>query len=169
MGEWAFLGDMAELARYSIITGYCQCLGAKSILDVGCGLGVLAERLKPLDYAGYLGVDFSAEAVGNAQAAHGDGRTRFTLADAAKFQPEGAFDAIVFNECLYYLDDPALVLAGYARALAPKGRFIISIHRTPRNERVWPQVDKVAAAVDAVTVTNQAGTAWVVKLMAPRA
>ncbi len=168
-GEWAFLEGVAELSRYSIITGYCQWLEVKSVLDVGCGQGVLAERLKPLDYAAYLGVDFSAEAVSAAQAAHGDRRTRFVTGDAAVFQPDGRFDAIVFNECLYYLDDPAQVLADYARALAtPNGRFIVSIHRTPRNERVWPLIDKVAAVVDAVTVTNQAGTAWIVKLMAPR-
>lgn len=167
-GAWNYLGGMAELSRYSIITGYCHRLRAKTILDVGCGHGALAQSLKPLTYERYLGIDFSPEAIRRAVETQADLRTRFAVAEGAGFEPAERFDTIIFNECLYYLDDPETVVRSYARALSPKGRFIVSIHKTLRNWRTWPAIEKVLVVQDCVTVTNLAKTAWTIKVLVPR-
>ena len=45
-GELAYYGDLRQLARYSVLVGYIRHLGPEvSVLDVGCGAGLLAERL----------------------------------------------------------------------------------------------------------------------------
>src|ERR671915_311901 len=45
-GDWDYLSDLEQAARFSVIAGHIQVLkpGA-SILDVGCGKGTLRERL----------------------------------------------------------------------------------------------------------------------------
>jgi 2-polyprenyl-3-methyl-5-hydroxy-6-metoxy-1,4-benzoquinol methylase len=71
-----------------------------SLLDVGCGEGVLQRRLRALGYARYLGIDSSEEAIARAQTER-DARTEFRCADAETYMPQDRFDVIVFNEVLY--------------------------------------------------------------------
>src|SRR4051794_24249026 len=47
-----------EAARYGVLTGYVATIGeGPSILDIGCGAGILRSRLAREHFARYLGVD----------------------------------------------------------------------------------------------------------------
>jgi len=50
---WDYLGDIRQLGRYSIIDGYFEFFyyGKGSILDLGCGQGVLLERLNHTNFS----------------------------------------------------------------------------------------------------------------------
>ena len=154
-GKWRFLRGIENIAGLAAILGYCEFLDPKSILDVGCGEGLLAGKLRLLPYEDYLGLDVSGEAI--AQAGRlADGRTGFTVAQAGSFDPGRRFDVIVFNQSLYYLPDPAAILTRYRQFLARDGRFIISMVDSPRSRAAWRQVRRVLRVEDQmVTVQNK--------------
>ena len=170
-GKWDYLRGIGELGRFSILVGYCHFLkpGGR-ILEIGCGEGILQERLDRTRYSRYVGVDVSAEAVDRATARGGDDRTTFVCADAALWQPEETFDLIVFNECLEYFDDPLAVVRHYEPALAPGGAFLVSMFtgvETARTLRIWKWLESAYAVEDATRVTNKAGISWILKVLKP--
>ena len=55
-----------------------------------------------------------------------DERTTFICADANTYEPTERFDAIIFNESLYYLDAPTAVMDRCMRALNEDGMIIVS-------------------------------------------
>jgi SAM-dependent methyltransferase len=169
-GKWDYLRGIGELGRFSILVGYCHFLkpGGR-ILEIGCGEGLLAERLDPRRFSRYLGVDIAEEALRRA-AARADDRVRFVCADAALWQPEETFDLVVFNECLEYFDDPLAVVRRYEPALAPGGAFLVSMFtgvETARTLRIWRWLESVYAVEDATRVTNKAGISWILKVLKP--
>jgi SAM-dependent methyltransferase len=85
-GYWERMDVLPELGRYSIIAGYCNFLKPQgSILDIGCGKGLLAKRLsRGLDTL-YLGVDLSTFAIDQARAANLLS-TQFIAANATTFR-----------------------------------------------------------------------------------
>jgi SAM-dependent methyltransferase len=89
------------------------------ILDLGCGDGVLTERLVAAGTE-VVGIDadpamVAAAAEKGLDARVGDGRR---LAFAAEF------DAVFSNAALHWMGEPAPVVAGVFRALKPGGRFV---------------------------------------------
>ena len=86
-GTWKYLETIGSLAGQVSILGYCQYLAPNSILDVGCGAGFLASKLKVLPYKSYLGIDISAEAIAQARKLQ-DERIQFAVADATGLSPQ---------------------------------------------------------------------------------
>ncbi len=164
-GDWAFLENLAELAHHSVIAGYCAHVAARSVLDIGCGAGMLTPRLRHPELQSYVGIDFSAAAIGQAVAAAPS--ASFEVADAVTYQPARRFDVIVCNEVLYYLDDPLAVVRRYLDYLEPRGHFIVSVHDRSSQNGVWTEIGKALAVRDSVTLTNGDGVSWRVKLMQP--
>lgn len=165
-GQWEYLRKMDSLAGLVSILGYCQFLNPISILDAGCGEGLLAEKLKILPYKSYLGMDVSKEAIAIATNRLGDDRSRFTVADAWAFETDERFDVIVFNQSLYYLTDPAGILKKYRAMLNPGGRIIVSMVDNARTRSVWRLIDPVFGIEDAMTTMQGKGTV-VTKVMQP--
>ena len=165
-GQWEYLRKMDSLAGLVSILGYCQFLNPASILDAGCGEGLLAEKLKILPYKSYLGMDVSREAIAIATNRLGDDRSRFTVADAWAFETDERFDVIVFNQSLYYLTDPAGILKKYRAMLNPGGRIIVSMVDNARTRCVWRLIDPVFGTEDAMTTIQGKGTV-VSKVMQP--
>lgn len=91
------------------------------ILDVGCGDGVLTERIVEAG-ARVIGLDSSEEMV---EAARARGIDAF-VADAEHMDVErfGAFDAVFSNAALHWMLDPDAVACGIFRALRDGGRFV---------------------------------------------
>ena len=156
-GQWDYLRRMDSLAGLVSILGYCQFLNPASILDAGCGEGLLAEKLKLLPYTSYLGIDVSREAIASATARLGDDRSLFAVADAWDFETDHRFDVIVFNQSLYYLADPAALLAKYQAMLAPNGRLIVSMVDNARTRAVWRLTDPHLRVEDAMTTIHGKG------------
>jgi SAM-dependent methyltransferase len=89
------------------------------ILDLGCGDGALTAEIKASG-AGVLGVDLSDELL--AVARMKGLNVRKVDGHALDFVSE--FDAVFSNAALHWMRKPELVIAGVARALRPRGRFV---------------------------------------------
>lgn len=100
------------------------------ILDVGCGIGSLEERLESYDV---LGIDQSEEMVHTAR--HRTG-AHFFQGDARSLPfATGAFDAVVFVATLEFIPDVNYAISEAIRVLDPDGTFIALVLNT-RSEYV---------------------------------
>ena len=164
-GEWTWLARPGELARYGVLSMYALELkpGGK-VLDVGCGEGLLRDRLHPRAFSEYIGIDFE-EAIQRA-APRIDDRTRFVVADMNFFVPDVAFDTIVFNESLYLFRDVAGALLRYESFLAPGGILLVSMHGGPKTAEIWRLLADRYPVLDSVTLTNRDGSAWTCQALA---
>lgn len=166
-GKWNYLRNDDELPRYAILAGYLneRCSGG-SILDLGCGDGVLCERLTPGSYGKYLGIDISAEAVARAAALDLAG-ARFACADVEQFELDESFDAIVINEVLYYFRDPVRVVERFAEALTARGVMLASMYLPSMKtiRRQVAEIDRRASRHHTYTVEHgETGKAWAIKI-----
>lgn len=162
-GQWEFMRAVDELARYSVIAGYVHHLHpGGSVLDVGSGEGILLDHLKPFGVSRYLGIDLSEEAVKQG-ASRAGGPSSFLAADAEQYRPTGRWDAIVFNECVYYFEDPVGTVLGYRDGLAEGGTFIVSTFRSRRSDVIAERLKEKLSLLEEVAVSNRKGT-WVVRL-----
>ena len=91
----------------------------ESILDLGCGDGVLTQKLVDAG-AAVVGVDADPQMVAAALGRGLDVR----LGDARQLAFDEAFDAVFSNAALHWVGAPAQVTAGVARALKPGGRYV---------------------------------------------
>ena len=89
------------------------------ILDLGCGDGVLTEKLAALG-AEVVAVDASAAQVRASLERGLDAR----VADAGDLPFEHEFDAVFSNAALHWMLEPDRVIASAWRALRPGGRFV---------------------------------------------
>ncbi|RPJ83390.1 MAG: class I SAM-dependent methyltransferase, partial [Acidobacteria bacterium] len=89
------------------------------ILDLGCGDGALTAEIRALG-ADVVGVDLSEELL--AVARMKGLAVRKVDGHALDFVSE--FDAVFSNAALHWMRKPRLVIAGVARALRSRGRFV---------------------------------------------
>jgi SAM-dependent methyltransferase len=166
-GHWELMRGLDELARYSVIAGYLHHLApGGSVLDVGCGEGLLADHLHPFGPSRYLGVDLSEAAIGQA-AARTDAETSFVAADAESYVPPGRWNAVVFNECVYYFRDPLGTVRRYEDFLEEGGVFVVSTFRSRRADVIVRRLLEEYRCLEETAITNRKGT-WVVRVLAPR-
>jgi 2-polyprenyl-6-hydroxyphenyl methylase/3-demethylubiquinone-9 3-methyltransferase len=156
-GQLAYFGDMDELARYSILTGYVRHLGGQpTIVDIGCGGGLLRRHLQGLPFASYLGIDISDVAVRQAMTL-ADDRTTFVCDDVITSDIPAA-DVIVLNEVLYFVEDPGALLGRIATVLHPGGRLMVSMWRHSGDHLLWAQLGRRFPLEDQVDVRNPASS-----------
>ena len=164
-GFWDNLKSVEELAHYSIIVGYFGFLKkGGSLLDIGCGEGLLQQRIGPENYSDYTGIDLAAEGVKTAKLKE-DAKTAFLVADMKTFRSDKQFDAIIFNEVIYYA--PVLkTLQQYATMLKPDGVFILSNFDSQNDKIPWNDISNYFPTYDETVVINKNGMRWVVKVLA---
>lgn len=102
-----------------------------SVLDVGCGNGVLYPFLTTsgMAAAAYRGIDVSSRMIDLAQRAHGDSGATFEDGSFADEVASGArYDTIIFNGVLEFFDDQEATLKAAAAMLSDKedARIIVS-------------------------------------------
>ncbi|MDG4765257.1 class I SAM-dependent methyltransferase [Solwaraspora sp. WMMD406] len=158
-GRWDYLGDPAERYRFTALAGQIHRYAPDSVLDLGCGQGLLYEALGGPAFAGrYVGVDWSAAALppaARAARAARPARHGFVCADLTRLPLRASFDLAVLGEVLYYLPDPVAALADVDRLLVPGGRLLLSIYR-PRPDRPGPWPAAVDALVEALVADGAA-------------
>ena len=158
-GAYEYFGDLDELPRYSVIAGYLRWLGGEpAILDVGCGYGLLRQRIEGIPFARYVGVDPLAPAIERASELR-DERTSFVEADlvAAVGRPpieRAGFDVCTAIDVLYVSDDPPAVLDAVREALRPGGHLLACNLRHSGDAGLARLIDERFTAVDAVEVRN---------------
>ncbi len=102
--------------------------GARRILDVGCGTGILASRIQ--QEAGpaveVFGCDWSAGMLERAVARNS--RVGWLQADAADLPfGDAAFDAVVTTEAFHWFPDQGSALREFKRVLRPGGTVQIAL------------------------------------------
>jgi 2-polyprenyl-3-methyl-5-hydroxy-6-metoxy-1,4-benzoquinol methylase len=170
-GRWDFLAGLSELARFSVLAGYiCHLKPGGTVLDTGCGQGVLLRRLPVSCYSRYVGIDVSGSAISVARE-HGNERSTFLAADCEEYSPSEHFDVIVFNEVLCCLRDPLRVVERYARSLNPGGLLLVSLCTAARGSAtVLGQLKRAYATVDEVRVVHSGRKiTWVCTALRPEA
>ena len=128
---------MAELSkqhwsaeRYAATAHFVPAFGApvvelldpqpgERILDLGCGDGVLTEKIARLG-ATVVAVDAAPDMVAAAKARGLDAR----VVPGQSLAFEGEFDAVFSNAALHWMRPQEAVLDGVRRALTPGGRFV---------------------------------------------
>jgi 2-polyprenyl-3-methyl-5-hydroxy-6-metoxy-1,4-benzoquinol methylase len=159
-GVLDYYGDLRELARYSVLIGYLRARGgAPSVLDVGCGVGLLRERLPAEAVGRFVGTDPSEVAIQRAREAHPGDEFAVTDMPGAALGP---FDVVVCNEMLYYAEDLDALLARLHDLLVPGGWLLSSIVRHPGDVTLHRALDARFTQRDAVVVQSQTGpgNAW---------
>lgn len=111
-GDWQHLEDPRQVIRYQTIAQHITSRGLRSVLDVGCGTAQL-RRFLP-DSVQYLGIEPSALAVAESHAP-------VIHTTAESFTDPGPWGMVIFNECLYYCQDPA----GLLQSFAPRTRYML--------------------------------------------
>ncbi len=104
---------------------------ARRILDIGCGTGLLAERIRSeLPESQVVGCDFSRGMLSQAQEHE---RADALVQGSALALPfaDGRFDAIVSTEAFHWFPDQRQALAEFLRVLTPKGRLLVSLVNPP--------------------------------------
>jgi SAM-dependent methyltransferase len=167
-GQWRFLHRLDELTRYSLIVGYIQFLKPGGcVLDVGCGEGILLEKLSSI-VSRYVGVDISQTAFQQA-AKKADVRSCFVQAAAQDYVPTESFDAIIFNEVLYYFEQPLELVQRHESWLRSDGIFITSLYqKSARANAIRRRLKRRYKTIDEVSISRKSEV-WTINVFAPKA
>src|ERR1700730_6551518 len=128
-GDWQGADSPTHAPPYAAIAEILHSFSADgSVVDVGCGEAALRAWL-PRD-ARYIGIEPSGAAV--QIALERNTSTNIVHTRAENFDSCGErFDCIVFNEILYYVDDPIGLLRKYAALVRQRGLILCSIYQKP--------------------------------------
>ena len=113
-------------------------LAGRSVLDIGCGGGILADSMARKD-AHVLGIDLSTRALRVAQLHALEAQTpkvdyREVSAEALALEMPQAFDTVTCMEMLEHVPDPGSVVKACASLVKPGGWvFFSTLNRTPKS------------------------------------
>ena len=109
----------------------------ETILDLGCGDGVLTARISETG-ANVLGIDSSSEMVKAAEARG----IRAVVADGEALEFAQEFDAVFSNAALHWMNDQGAVMLGVRRALRAGGRFVAEFGGAGNTKTVIDAIDR---------------------------
>jgi SAM-dependent methyltransferase len=144
-----------------------------AVLEIGCGEGAFLESLLSHQDVTYVGIDFSEVAIGRARRRFAplieSGAVRFEIGDGRAYPAQaGAFDAVIFPDCIEYLGEVEPLLDHYARALKPGGLIGLTQWLSVRPLRIWRRMKRWGSVVNEAVVNTAWGGAWLVATLSPR-
>jgi trans-aconitate methyltransferase len=170
-GGWDYLAEESEAGHYLAITQLCgQYLANRSLLDVGCGTGILVgylQRHAGMAASSYLGVDFAQQAIDQARASCPG--ARFSRLDYSLDAVAGRYDGVIFNETLYCFDDPLAMIDKCIVDNMHAGSLLIVSMYGDHHEAVWDALASTCDTVDERVVENALGVRWKIRALRPRA
>lgn len=106
-----------------------------TVLDVGCGAGLLSEALAK-EGASVAAIDLAPELIKVARLHRLESGVevdyRLQSAESLAAEAPGSFDAVTCMEMLEHVPDPPSIIAACAKLLKPGGRlFLSTLNRTP--------------------------------------
>ncbi|GJE45341.1 SAM-dependent methyltransferase [Methylobacterium soli] len=128
---WRFATSPYERDKYAATLAALPRAHYRSVLEVGCSIGVLTRALS-LRCDALLALDVAEAALAQAHARSADAaHVRFARRRVPEEWPDGRFDLIVLSEVVYYLDaaDVERLVARLRAALAPGGDVVL-VHWT---------------------------------------
>lgn len=127
IGNYDGSQDEFQWGRYALIGQLIKQKKSAEVLDVGCGYGLLRDFIP--ESCRYTGIDISRVATDNVL----DRRPNdvFIACDIEKWQADAAFDAAVFSEVLYYVEDVSRTLERLAELLRHGGLVVASFYNHP--------------------------------------
>ena len=135
-GEFRPLHDINP-SRLAWINGLSPLAGA-SVLDVGCGGGILADAMARAG-AVVTGIDLAAKALRVAQLHALEAQTtgvhyREISAEGLAAEQAGSFDTVTCMEMLEHVPDPASVVRACASLVKPGGwMYFSTLNRSPKS------------------------------------
>ncbi|MFB6453968.1 class I SAM-dependent methyltransferase [Chitinophaga sp. Hz27] len=157
-GSWDVLKSEKENARQETARQLIYKYAFNgTLLEVGCGEGLLQQHLNPDAYTFFTGVDFSAIAI-NRAAALNDHKTSYIVADMEVYTPPHLIDLILFNESIYYAKNPLDLLRRYMPFLRDNGVMMTSIFSTGNNLKIIKQIHESFDIVDEIITSNERGS-----------
>jgi SAM-dependent methyltransferase len=99
----------------------------KRVLDVGCGTGILSDRIYRWGADDVFGVDPSARMIEKAESLRS--RVSFTTGSAEQLPyANSTFDVVASSLVMHYIENLALPFGEVARVLKPGGQFVFTMH-----------------------------------------
>jgi len=133
------------------------------VLDLGCGLGKVAEYISDITGAKFLGIDFSKKVIEWIQKQTSLKRDRLNFQvkniNDIDYKPE-TFDAIIAIDTLYFVEDLDITISKLKTILKPKGQLALfwGQQRKPDEsmEILEPDKTKLAKALQKAGLTFEA-------------
>ena len=103
-------------------------LEGKEVLDLGCGYGWHCGYAAGQGAARVLGIDLSRRMIGEAERRNPGDRIEYRVCGIEEYEyPEGAWDCVVSNLALHYIEDIESVFRRVYRTLRRGGAFLFNI------------------------------------------
>ena len=129
-------GKIRESDIYPMIREWAERINATKILDVGCGQGILSEKLNLNDKT-YNGIDLSPRLIARAKELYNAPNRTFDVGSAYKLSaPASSFDALIAVNLFHLLEDITAASKEFIRVLKPGGHFYI-ITANPAAYDLW--------------------------------
>jgi ubiquinone/menaquinone biosynthesis C-methylase UbiE len=149
---WSAFYDLPWIQRavyrapHDAVAAELRASPCRSVLDVGCGTGLLAARLRrELPGSCVTGCDFSRGML--AQARAHDPAGAWVQGDAGRLPfRSGAFDAVVSTEAFHWFPDQRAALREFRRVLHPHGRIMLVLVN-PRFAAAGRLAERASAAM----------------------
>ena len=122
--EWDKINESAQLGANKIAHIFSEYITDKSILDVGCGTGVLIEFLQKLKAKDITGIDISKKMIEIAANKHKN--CEFICNNIIDWKTPKKFDTIIMYNCYPHLDDKLSLVEKIYNLLNPDGVFIVA-------------------------------------------
>jgi SAM-dependent methyltransferase len=117
-------GRLRLQRRVDMLCRWGRLARGERLLEIGCGTGLVTERVHAATGASIVGIDISPELVAEAQARLPQAAFRVENAFRMSF-PDASFDAVYGSSILYHLEiEPAL--REIMRVLRPGGRMVFA-------------------------------------------
>lgn len=98
----------------------------KTVIDVGCGTGLLAREIGSRAASRVIGLDYSASAIAAANSARHPPNVEFVHADVTSWSTVEKFDVVTALGTVEHFDDPARFLKSLGELLSDDGTMILT-------------------------------------------